>query len=227
MSKVNFPALEKISIKPLNVQTIISDSSTTSATPKQKTKKEMTRRQTKARATVMELEMQRRVHPPTVKITGCPDSEFVGSYSIRGEEVHGAPLYESHHKCRQDRHHFYIFKANDGDSGLEWLITRNQSDIETDKGQYRSAAAAVSPYRVALWERVRYGMMGMTVRWEVCSEMHVTEPDKVSSICAHALFALRPTHRDSFVIFLGTLGGSSFLARVLRPQPRGACFLKE
>ena len=71
----------------------------------------MTLRKMKARATVMDIEMKRRRHPPTLKVTGCPENEYNGTYSQHGETVNGAPVYESLHKDRSNTGVFLIYKA--------------------------------------------------------------------------------------------------------------------
>jgi hypothetical protein len=142
----------------------------------------MTLRKMKARATVMDIEMKRRRHPPTLKVTGCPENEYNGTYSQHGETVNGAPVYESLHKDRSNKGVFLIYKANDGQSGHQWIITRNRDDISKDAGSYRSLSSAISPHRVLMWERLRFGMMGVTSRWEKCSELHVAEGKLIVSL---------------------------------------------
>ena len=181
----------------------------------------------------MEIEMKRRVHPPTLKVTGCPEREYNGSYSHHGNELNGAPLYESHHKCKTDTNHFYIYKANDGQNGLEWIMTRNQEDIKKDLGLFRSATSAVAPHRVALWERLRTGMMGLSVRWEACADLGVHEVITVSPFPFPFLVGCErnrcrtSTHRKLPFVFLSPIGprevGPRFVG--LPAANSGFCFL--
>ena len=120
---------------------------------------------------------------------------------LHGETVNGAPVYESFHKDRSNKGVFLIYKANDGQSGHEWIITRNRDDISKDAGSYR--ACRLRSLRIKNNAGTpSFCMMGVTSRWEKCSELHVAEGKLIVSLCLSVRMSYFMSDEHVFLRFL-------------------------